>query len=409
MKVFVPNTIQIEGVHAPASKSYAQRGIVAAMLSNKNVELLNTGKSADVLHILQAIQDLGSSILTKENGVEIIGGVRPPKNQINCGESGLGSRLIISIASLFNSKIEIKGEGSLLNRPMNEFADIFNQLDINFQLENGRLPIVLEGGLTGAEISIDGSLSSQYLSGLLMALPLANGDSLINVKNLKSRPYIDMTISLLKDFGISIENRDYKEFRIKGNQKYNPPKQLVIEGDWSGAAFWIVYGLIKNDIIIGGLNNESLQADKDILQILDSLNVKYKWDEGNLIIPKSKLEPFVFDANHCPDLFPALVVLASSIEGQSTIKGLKRLKHKESDRGEVLKKEFGKLGLKIDLEADEMIIHGTGKLDSGTISSHNDHRIAMAGAIASILTEKGIEIGDSESVNKSYPEFWNVI
>ena len=284
-------------------------------------------------------------------------------------------------------------------------------MGVNVSFKNSQLPFTLSGQLHGGNYTVDGSLSSQYISGLLMALPLCNTDSVLNVKNPTSTPYIDITLKVLNTFGIQIQHQNYKTYHIKGNQQYMPQQNSIqIEGDWSGAAFWVVYGLIKGKITISNLKSNSTQADKTILEVIKLVGSDFKWDKNeNLIIIKKELKPFTFDATNCPDLFPILVVLAASINGISTIKGVFRLKHKESNRGLVLQNEFKKLGLKIDIKGDVMTIFGTGQLKSACIESNNDHRIAMSAAIASLLTPNGISILQAECVNKSYPEFWDVL
>jgi len=243
-----------------------------------------------------------------------------------------------------------------------------------------------------------------------MALPLCSKDSVLHVKSPTSLPYIDITLSVLDFFNIKIINKNYTTYHIKGQQHYLPKNtEFNIEGDWSGASFWVVYGLLKGKIEIANLKHDSTQADKAILEVVNLVGSTYKWNNNTLTIIKKSLSPFIFDATNCPDLFPALVTLASGIVGKSTIKGVNRLKHKESDRGLVLQKEFKKLGLKVDIIENDMVIYGTGQLKSSTIDSNNDHRIAMTFAIASILTKKGITITNAESVNKSYPEFWESI
>lgn len=408
MRVKVFNNLAVTEITAPASKSYAQRALFASCLSDQNCLLTNLGKSDDVQHIKYIIEQMGSLIEPLEEHILIKPKSKVVERTLNCGESGLGIRLTTTIASTFGGEFTINGSGSLVKRPMSDFDTFLPKLGVNFSSNNGFVPLKTSGFLQGGEISIDGSMSSQFLSGLLMALPLAQEDSKVNVLHLKSKPYIDMTLDLLNSFGIEIENKDYQTFKINGKQKYVAPEKFQIEGDWSGAAFWIVYGAISNPIKIKGLNRNSAQADKAIMEVLEKSGTNFKWSNDELTIQASKLIPFQFDATDCPDLFPILATFAAAIKGQSTIKGVSRLKFKESDRAEAIQQEFSKLGLRIEIQDDTMIINGTGKLKSGKVSSRNDHRMAMSMAIASVLSDDHIEITDAESVNKSYPEFWNV-
>jgi 3-phosphoshikimate 1-carboxyvinyltransferase len=265
----------------------------------------------------------------------------------------------------------------------------------------------IQGPIRGGKCEIDGSVSSQLLTGLLMALPLASGNSEILVKDLKSRPYIDMTMQILKSFGIIVENDDYKIFRINGNQKYKPTRYTV-EGDWSGGAFLLVAGAINGNITVKGLRKDSRQSDVAVLKALQSAGAKMKVDEDEISISQSGMKAFEFDATHSPDLFPPLVALACYCKGTSSIKGVSRLKHKESDRTEALRQEFTKLGIEIFVKDDFMYVTG-GQPQGGRTESHEDHRIAMALAVASLGATGRVFIRDSQCVAKSYPAFFDDI
>jgi 3-phosphoshikimate 1-carboxyvinyltransferase len=218
-----------------------------------------------------------------------------------------------------------------------------------------------------------------------------------------------MTLKVMRNFGIEIEQKVDNIFLIKGKQSYRNPEEYCVEGDWSGAAFWVVLGAINGRIEIKGLERNSLQADCAILDVLSNCKANYEWKGDSLIVNKSDLQPFKFDATNCPDLFPILATLAASIGGTSEIIGTHRLINKESNRAHTVKKEFSKLGLSIDLDDDKMIIYGKEKLNSSRVHANHDHRIAMACGIASCLTLSGIEIENSEAISKSYPEFWSVL
>jgi len=221
---------------------------------------------------------------------------------------------------------------------------------------------------------------------------------------LKSKPYIDMTIKLLKDFGIHIENHDYSEFSIKGNQSYIP-QTYQIEGDWSGAAFWLVAGAIAGNIQVQNINLMSTQADKQIINVLLDAGASVSIMENAIEVRKSMLKPFDFDATDCPDLFPPLVALASRCYGTSKILGISRLQHKESNRAIALQQEFGKLGINIQFHGDLMMVEG-GDIQMAEIESHHDHRIAMAASIAALCGKGNSSILNAECVTKSYPEFF---
>ncbi len=409
MDVFIAYNQPLKKVILPPSKSVAQRAILAASLCHEPVILSGLGQSKDVKHFLEMSKQLGAvhQEITADS-LEIQGFKNAIHPQLHAGESGLGLRLITGIAAILGPAFHINGEGSLLNRPILEFESILPQLGVHCQTNGGFLPLQLSGTAKGGKISIDGRSGSQYLSGLLMALPLLKEDSIITVDELTSKPYIDLTLSVLDEFGIEITHDSYRKFTIKGGQHYSRKTPFEIELDYSGASILMVEGAIHQGIRIENLNPNSIQGDKAMLAALTLAGVQHSWEEKTLQIKASEIKPFEFDATQCPDLFPSLVVLAAAAKGESTLIGANRLINKESNRATVLVKEFGKLGLKIDLDGEEMKIFGTGKLSSGTVFSHNDHRIAMAGAVAAKLTDFGITIEGAESVEKSYPEFWNL-
>jgi 3-phosphoshikimate 1-carboxyvinyltransferase len=407
---FISNNFSVKSIVAPASKSVAQRVILASSLCQTQLQINHFGKSDDVLNIIEITRQLGAEIKKiNKNTIRIQGKKHLPKLELNVGESGLGIRLTTPIASTFNQNFTINGKGSLLKRPLTQFKDFLPQMGVNIKFTNNHLPISIKGQLIGDNYTVDGGISSQYISGLLMALPLVKEDSILKVKFPTSLPYIDTTLSVLDFFNIKIINNNYQTYYIKGNQKYLPKAfDFTVEGDWSGASFWIVYGLISGSLSINNLNSNSTQADMAILEVVNLVGGHFLWQNNTLNVISNQLKHFEFDATNCPDLFPPLVTLAAAIKGVSKIRGVNRLKHKESNRALVLQKEFNKLGLDILIDGDIMLVNGTGRLSSGQINSNNDHRIAMCMAIASVLTPNGIEIMDSNCVNKSYPEFWDI-
>ncbi|MFT5859169.1 MAG: 3-phosphoshikimate 1-carboxyvinyltransferase [Flavobacteriaceae bacterium] len=392
----------------PSSKSDGQRAILSAALSAGTTELVGIGKSHDEQCMLENIRQLGASIEFVSGDSTIIHGVDkfPPTAALNVGESGLGVRLISSVCAAHQGKFTINGEGSLLLRPQDFFENHLPLLGAKVKSNSGKLPLEIDGPMTGGEIEVDGSMSSQFLSGLLMAAPLLENNTVLNVKNLKSIPYVEMTLNTLQLFGIEIENENFERFVIKGNQKYQC-HSYEIERDWSSASYWLVAAALDHSVIIQGLSLASLQADVAILDALNEAGCMISLDEDLLLIDGDERHAFEFDATHCPDLFPALVTFAAFCIGESKIMGLHRLKNKESDRGIALQKEFGKLGLKIDLSGDTMTIFGGVKLNSSKVDAHNDHRIAMCLAIAGSLIDGGLDITGAESVSKSYPGFWD--
>lgn len=317
------------------------------------------------------------------------------------------------VLALCNTAVTINGEGSLLSRPMDFFDDILPQLGVKVQSANGRLPITLTGPLQPKNIEIDGSLSSQFLTGILMAYATAEAaDVTIKVKNLKSRPYIDLTLKVMQSFGLKVPvNRKYEEFYFeKSNLK--DTKAVIdykVEGDWSGGAFLLVAGAIAGNIKIRGLDIASAQADKKVIEALQGAEAGITIKGDVITLQKKPLKAFRFDATDCPDLFPPLVALAAYCEGTTIISGVSRLAHKESNRGLTLQDEFGKMGLSIELDGDNMSVYGGKGLRGVPVHSRHDHRIAMACAVAALQAEGSTSIEEAEAINKSYPDFYDDI
>jgi len=392
-------------IKVAASKSVMQRVIACAILSNGETHIKNYSLCDDCKAALKIAEDLGAEIVIKENQISIIPEKNKIKNKVNCGESGLGIRMFTPLISLFGKNFTINGKGSLKKRPVSGIEEALKQASVKCKTNKGFIPIEISGKLKGGNFEIDGSLSSQILTGLLIALPKAEGNSVIKVKNLKSKPYIDLTLSILEYFGIEIININHKEFQIKGNQKYQA-QNYTIEGDWSGAAFFLVAGLIAGEVSLTGLNLNTKQADIKILEAIQLAEGDLNISENKITTKKSNLKAFHFDATDCPDLFPPLVTMAAFCKGETSIKGVNRLIHKESNRAEVLQKEFANIGIEIRIQNDFMIVKG-GTVKGGTIHSHNDHRIAMAAAVSALSSKKEIIIKNAGSIKKSYPTFYN--
>ena len=392
-------------VQAPPSKSMTQRAIAAALLSGGESIIINPSGCDDSLAAMSIASALGASVNSEPGLLKITGSGEMKENKLNCGESGLAIRMFSPVAALNDSEVVITGTGSLTKRPMSMIEDALKQLGVGCKSNGGFLPLRIKGPLKGGSCKIDGSLSSQLLTGLLMALPVAENDSVVIVDNLKSKPYIDMTLQVLERFGIRIDRTDYTRFSIPGSQIYQPQK-FEVEGDWSGGAFLLVAGAINGEITVKGLRPDSRQSDKAILNVLDSAGARTTIMENSVGVKKSELRPFFFDATESPDLFPPLVALAAYCRGTSTIKGVSRLIHKESNRSAALVNEFGKMNIKIGIDGDNMFVTG-GKVSGAEVSSHGDHRIAMATAVAALAANGKVIIKDSQCVAKSYPAFFD--
>lgn len=412
MRRLVTSTEINKRIVAPASKSQAQRALIAALLTNGKSRLNGITYCDDTVCARNIIRSWGAELREIDGDLEVVSSFAAKEvkaSEIYCGESGLLARMMIPFASLFSGEITITGSGSLLSRPIGMAERPLKELNVSFHSANGYLPLRVGGPLTAGKISLDGSLSSQLLTGLLMMLPLAENDSEILVPVLKSKPYIDLTLDVLKHFGITVEHDDYAYFRIPGGQHYSPA-EYRLEGDWSAASLLLVAGCLAGNMSVSNLRTDSFQPDRRVLEVLEraaaTYNVKNCGFFSEVTTTKSELTAFDYDATETPDLFPALAALATACSGESRIRGVHRLKHKESDRGMTLLEEFSKLGILIRIEGDELCIKG-GKVGGGVVSSHRDHRIAMALAAVALRAEAPVLIEDSEVVNKSYPAFWD--
>ena len=390
-------------VNAPPSKSYTIRAIAAAMLAAGKSTIINPSSCDDALAMLNIAHSFRAEIKFNNQNLEIQGGLKSNPEIIYCNESALTARLMIAIAALSENKITITGSGTLLKRHLGNVNDPLEANGVKFTSNNGFLPVSVQGRLKPGYYLVDGSESSQFISGLLMALPLLNNDSQLIVNNLKSAPYLKMTLEVLRAFNVNIETKGTDFYLISGNQAYCP-QNFIIEGDWSGAAFPIIAALLNGEIDITGLLPHSLQADKKLNTILEDIGIKTVCANNKLHLKKSEIPAFVADCTHTPDLVPALVILASQSAGKCRITGASRLFYKESNRALALKLEMSKLGIEIIINGNEIIIY-PGKIQPGEVSSHNDHRIAMAMMIAGLIAEGPLLVKDVGCISKSYPQF----
>ena len=396
-------------LNAPASKSVVQRALAAALLNKGKCTIKSYSPCDDAEAAIGIIETLGATVDVQQDTLTVTSAGPIMTNaplRLNCGESGLSSRLFAPVSMLFCSDATLTGRGSLLKRPFAPLMrKVFEQTGLSYSDSNGMMPIHLKGLLQGGTIELDGSGGSQFLSGLLMTLPLLPQESQIRVHNLQSKPYIDLTVDIAAQFGVEIRHSDYEVFDIRGGQRYSG-ESIDVEGDWSGASCLLVAGATAGSLTVRNLSLDSMQADK---QLIDALRlagaVVTVGDKFVNLSRGGNLRAFDFDARHCPDLFPALVALAASCSGTSSIKGVGRLATKESDRAATLVSEYSKLGLAISVKDDRMLITG-GRLTGGKVHSHNDHRIAMSLAVAALSAETPTTITGAECVNKSYPGFW---
>jgi 3-phosphoshikimate 1-carboxyvinyltransferase len=404
IKTLHPSEILGE-IIAPSSKSETQRAIAAALLARGESVIKNPSFCNDSLAAMDMARTLGASVIQENGFIKVSGHSKTPENVVlNCGESGLAMRMFSPIASLICGSCTLTGSGSLLKRPVNMVTDALLKLGVSAESSDGFLPIILKGVLKGGRLEIEGSKSSQLLTGLLMTLPLVNENSEVFVADLKSKPYIDLTIQVLKSFGVEVENDDFKRFVIPGRQSYKATEYSV-EGDWSGSAFLLVAGAIAGNVTVNNLNPDTKQADFAILSALKLAGADVSVNGNSITCTRSVLKPFTFDSTESPDLFPPLAALAVYCNGTSSIKGVSRLEYKESDRAITIMNVLGRMGIKTYIQDDDLIVEG-GQPNEAIVSSHNDHRIAMMAAVTALGASGNITITEAKSVAKSYPEFF---
>lgn len=400
-------------VHVPPSKSISHRAIIAGALSQGKSTIRNIMLSEDIKATCNALISLGVRIeIRKDEGNrhQIIiygkGKLKPVETIIDCIESGSTLRFLIPIAALTGGKVTFKGRGKLIERPLNIYYEIFEKQGIEYRNNDGELPLTIYGRLEPDNFYVRGDISSQFITGLLFVLPLLEDDSKIIMETpLQSKGYVDLTIDVLKNFGVHVENNNYNSFYIKGNQKYISTT-FDVEGDFSQAAFWLAAGVLSGSVACKGLNLNSLQGDRNILKIIQAMRGKLEIDKDRIIAYKSNLKAIDIDASQIPDLVPIIAVMAALSEGRTIIKNAGRLRLKESDRLKAIAAELNKIGGKISELDDSLIIEGVESFTGGTVDCWNDHRIAMALAVAATRCKIPLVIMGEEAVSKSYPDFW---
>ncbi len=405
-------------INIPPSKSMSHRAIISASLSEGVSTIENIAYSNDIEATLEGMKALGVEVLdqtlNEETGtytlkIKGVSDFSLKDRNINCRESGSTIRFLIPILMLAGEEMTVTGEGRLVERPLETYYNIFEKQNIEYETSDGKLPLKINGKLKPDTFEIEGNISSQFITGLLFTLPLLESDSkiVITESKLESRGYVDLTIDILKDFGVEIENRNYEEFIIRGNQKYRA-RDYRVEGDYSQGAFWIVAGLIGDTVESLDLAEKSLQGDKAIVDIAERMNGKLEVGELSIKAEPSDTEGTVIDASQCPDIIPVLSVLAALSRGETRIINGERLRIKESDRIVSTRTELERLGADIRETEDGLIINGADSFKGGVeIDTWNDHRIAMAMAVASIRCEEDVIIKEPHVVNKSYPNFWD--
>lgn len=398
---------QLNGTVAiPPSKSDVHRAIICGALSRGKCVISPVDLSEDIKATIGCVETLGAKVNINEGVLTIDGSEMFKGNnyQIFCNESGSLLRFIIPVVSAMGISATFTGAGRLPERPIGIYLDCLPKAGVKCTTKSG-LPLTVEGQLQPGEFEIPGNVSSQFITGLLFALPLLKEDSkIILTSPLESVAYVDITINVMKKFGVIIETTDYGYF-VKGNQKYIP-QNYTTEGDWSNAAFFMTAAAIKGDVTVTGVDKNSAQGDKEIAEILKRFGAKVEFTDNSVRVQKGDLKATDIDARQIPDLVPILAVCATFAEGTTHITGAERLRIKESDRLSAIANAINQLGGNVIEKPDGLVITGVKSLKGGTVQGVNDHRIVMAMSVATLMATDTVTITDMESIKKSFPNYF---
>lgn len=394
-------------VTAISSKSDAHRLLIASALSDRLTFIRCNVRSADITATVNCLNSLGADIKFVDGGIS----VKPIKEKrksavLDCNESGSTIRFLLPVAASLGTNTEFTGGGRLPERPLSPLREQMEAHGVVFSPINV-FPVKINGEMTSGEFTIKGNISSQFITGLLFALPLLNGNSIINViPPVESMPYIDMTLNTLKKFGITVTEKS-NSFFIPGGQKYASPGTVESEGDWSNSAFFLTAGAVSGRVTVTGLDVSSVQGDKQILTILKEMGAEITVEQGSITVKKGDLHGINIDARNIPDLVPIISVAAAAAnDGETVITGAERLKIKESDRLTAVYESFKALGVDISKTDDGLVINKTGIVGGGAVSGYNDHRMVMALSVLSAVSSGDIILRGAEAVNKSYQNFF---
>ena len=400
-------------VSVPGSKSYTQRALITASLASGRSVLRNALISEDTDYLMEALRLLGADIAVQGSDIEVEGTggkIVVPSSALYLGNNGTGLRFLVGMVSTGHGTFVLDGSARMRQRPIQPLVDALKQIGVEASSAQGTgcPPVqVKAAGLPGGETRLDTALSSQYVSSLLLAAPYAEKDFEIGVSSLiPSWPYVELTLDVMAQFGIEVEDFDKKRFRVRAPQTYQA-KEYVIEGDVSSATYFMAAAaIIGRSVRISNVSGSSLQGDLRFLEILDTMGCEVSASEEGVEItgPLSNHEDLAFDLNDAPDMVPALAVVSAFRTGKTTLRNILHLRVKESDRVSALTNELQKIGVQVEKTADGMVIQGVATRGA-EIECYDDHRIAMSFAIAGLAID-GITIKDPDCVKKSFPDFW---
>ena len=399
-------------VSAPPSKSMAHRAVLCSALAKGTSHIENLEFSKDISATLAAAGQLCARV---ESGptdvlVEGLGHFRPVFGPVDCCESGSTLRFLIPLASLTGQSITFVGRGRLMERPQSVYETLYREQNLHFEQANGQLTVA--GSLRSGEYTLAGNVSSQFISGLLFALPLLAGDSTLHlIPPVESRSYIEMTRAAQAAFGVTSHWLDDTTLCIPGGQQYHP-RDYIVEGDYSQAAFLAVLGAVKGGITLTGLAAETLQGDAAILDILRRCGAKFTRTEAGLVFEQAPLHGVDIDLADCPDLGPVLMVLGLLCEGTTVIRNAERLRIKESDRIAAMEAELRACGGVLSSEGGTITVQGCKPrlhAPEAPLSGHNDHRVVMSLTVLALAADIPLAINEAEAVQKSWPHFFDAL
>ena len=410
MIIHVKRSIINGKITAPPSKSYTHRALVCSALARGESVITSPLHSEDTIATGRALKMIGVKILEgAESWTVSSETLRKPASEIFCGESGTTLRFMTAVCSLLEGDCTLVGGHSLSRRPVGTLLDGLSQMGVDCSGSAGFPPVLIRGRgkIRGGRVSMRGDISSQFVSAILLIAPFAvDGVSMSLTTPLESKPYVSMTMDVMRGFGVEVAaDDDMKTFQVE-EQAYKPTN-FAVEGDWSSASYLLAAGALGGEVIVEGLNLSSLQADAAILRILSDMGVELRLGEGRVRVKRSDLSGIEADLTDCPDLFPIVAALCATADGDSVLTGVERLRYKESDRIAAMSEGLEEMGIKASYYGDNFVIHG-GAPKGGVIDPKKDHRIAMAFTALGLATEGKTSIMDAECVSKSYPDFYDV-
>lgn len=394
-------------IRAISSKSHAHRVLICAALSHNKTKIYCNVMSKDIAATIDCLKSMGTEISVDGDIITVTPKSFNTKADIDCNESGSTLRFLMPVVSALGIDTAINGSGRLPQRPISPLKEEMEKKGITFHTDN-KFPLHLTGQLQSGEYEIQGNISSQFITGLLFALPLLNGDSKLKlIPPVESKSYLNITLSVLRQFGIEIEEKE-NLYIIKGNQKYTSPEEIKVEGDWSNASFFLCAGALnEKGVTVTDLDINSPQGDKKILEVLSSMGAQVQINGNEITVKKNELNGVMVDASDIPDAVPIISVVATACKGDTKVINAGRLRIKESDRIKSVIDMLSSVGADAEETPDGIIIHGGKPLVGSTVKGYNDHRIVMSASILSTLCEEDVIITDSNAVEKSYPDFFS--